>query len=224
MSDILQMVGILAVVFGVSMGVSYAMTMKSRRKVQLIPIPENTSCRIIGPGGVYRSYFMSRNKKGLVFSAPLQKNSYVPVRVGEILMVQAPMADSIVTFRAAVIERNTETHEYTLEIPERLRHVNRRVENRDRSMEGTVISVNGAPATLVDLSACGAKVIVGGNIEPGDTLSVDLPQDFGTAYGWALEATPVAHGRRLAKTVRVRFDTPLSGFSSKQRRQLYIGD
>lgn len=218
------MVGVLAVVFGVSMGVSYALTAKSRKKIQLVPIPENTSCRVIGPGGVYRCYFLRRDRKGLTFSAPLQKDSYVPLRVGEVLMIQAPMADSIVTFRAPVNSRDGDSHEFTVDIPERMRHVNRRSENRDRTLEGSVITVNDAPATLVDISACGAKVIVGGGIEPGDTVSLQLPQDYGTAYGWALESTPVAHGRRMAKTIRIRFEMPLSGFSSKQRKNFYLGE
>lgn len=224
MNDILQMVGLLAVVFGISMGLSYAVSARNRKHIQLVPIPENTSCRVIGPGGVYRCYFLRRSKKGLVFSAPLQRDSYVPVRLGEVMMVQAPMADSIVTFRAAVCARDADTHEFTVDNPDRIRHINRRAEDRDTSLEGTIVNVNGTPAALVDLSACGAKVVVADVVRPGDSVCLDLPEDYGVAHGWALESTPTADGRRLARCVRIRFEQPLSGLQSKRRRHMYLGD
>ena len=221
--QLLQMVGFLSVVFAVSMAVSYAITARNRKNLVLVPIPVTTRVRMVGPGGAYRCYFIRQTKQGLVFSAPLQRDHYVPVRIGEMVMVQAPLADCIVTFRSSILSRNAETHEFTVALPERLRHVDRRVEKRDSTLNGAIVRVNGEAGRLVDLSASGAKLIVPGDVRPGDTVTVDLPMEFGTAYGWALETLPTACGRTIHREVRVKFEEPLSGLSSRSRRELYLG-
>lgn len=223
MEELLQLVGLVAIVFGLSMAISYAMSASKRKRQSNLSLPENTSVRLVGPGGVYRSYFLRKSSKGLVFSAPLQRDNYVPVRPDECLMVQVPVEGSIITFRASVRNRDKDTHEITLNFPERVRQVDRRSEPRDRSLEGSEIALNSQTATLVDLSAYGAKVITLDDIKPGDTIRLDLPNDYGQAYGWALESSAVASNGRQARAVRIRFDTPLSGMKSKQRRHLYLG-
>ena len=223
MIEFLQMVGLLAVVFTVSMVVSYFLTAKNRKQVTFVPLTENCRVRMVGPGGSYRCYFVRRTKKGLVFSAPLQRDRYVPVRVGESMMVQAPVADSLVTFRSSVISRDAETHEFVLETPTRIRQVDRRSERRDEQFSGSIIRLNGEPASLVDLSAGGAKVISNSAVLAGDSVAVELPDDFGLVYGWALETLPSATGTAVTREVRVRFEEPLSGLTGIRRRHLYLG-
>lgn len=217
------MVGFLAVVFAASIGISYLLTRSRRKLVTLVPLPENARVRMVGPGGSYRCFFLRRSKLGLVFSAPIQRDHYVPVRVGESMMVQAPLADSILTFRTSVVERDVDTHEFTLANPERIRHVDRRSERRDSTLSGSIIRLNDQPASLQDLSAGGAKVISNLLVRPGDTVKVELPGDYGTIYGWALEATPTAQGTGVSRELRIRFEEPLSGLAGIQRRNHYLG-
>ncbi|ARU40466.1 hypothetical protein CCB80_04640 [Armatimonadetes bacterium Uphvl-Ar1] len=223
MLEFLQMVGLLAVVFAVSMVVSYLVTAKNRRKVTFVPLMENARVRMVGPGGTYRCYFVKRTKKGLVFSAPLQRDRYVPVRVGESMMVQAPVADSLVTFRSSVISRDVETHEFALAHPQRMRQVDRRAEARDRTVEGSIVRVNGEPASLMDLSAGGARIVSNSDLVPGDRVTLDLPEELGSIWGWALESVPSQFGGSVTREFRVRFEEPLSGLSTLRRRHLYLG-
>lgn len=223
MIAVLQMVGLLAVVLATSMAVSYWITAKSRKKAVLVPIPENTRVRMVGPGGAYRCYFLRRTKAGLVFSSPLQRDHYVPVRTGETMMVQAPLSDCVLTFRASILSRDNDTHEFTLSLPERIRHIDRRAESRDHSVDGTIVGLNSQRGTLRDLSACGAKVVSGADIAPGDAVKLELPGELGTTYGWALECVPSVLGTQMAKEIRIRFDSPLSGLTAARRRSLYSG-
>ena len=138
-------------------------------------------------------------------------------------MIQAPLNDSIITFRAAVIGRNSDTHEFTLATPERVRHVDRRSEPRDTSLEGCIVSLNNQSAKLVDISAGGARVLSPAyGIRPGDAVSLNLPDEMGTAYGWALETIPTADGAHRANWVRIRFETPLEGINTISRRNMYV--
>jgi hypothetical protein len=222
MIEILQMVGLLMAVLSGSMVLSYFLTRHNRKQLAIVPLEENTRVRMVGPGGSYRCYFLRRSKKGLTFSAPLQRDRYIPVRVGESMMVQAPLADCLVTFKSTVESRDAETHEFILAWPKRVRMVDRRAENREATREGSIILVNGEPASVLNLSAGGARLVTAAKIQPGDTLSLELNQDFGMVYGWALEVLPSLSGG-AAWEVRVRFEEPLAGFTGIRRRQLYLG-
>ncbi len=223
MEQTLQLIGLFAVVFGVSMALSYLLTMGKKLRPVRLPIAPNTSCRIIGPGGDYRSYYLKSSKKGLVFSAPLHRDHFVPLREGESIMVQAPADNAIITFRTTIVKRDPETHEFLLANPDRIRRVDRRAEVRDTSLQGEAVSINQDYGTLVDLSAYGAKIVTAAEVTPGDTVRLELPFEYGTAYGWILEAIPAAAGCEQGHAVRIKFNSPLSGMVSKKRRRLYMG-
>lgn len=223
MLEILQMVGLLAAVFAVSMVASWVLARKNRNRVTFVPLSENARVRMVGPGGTYRCYYLRRTKKGLFFSAPLQRDEYVPVRVGESLMVQAPIADSLVTFRSSVVSRDGESHEFCIAHPVRMRQVDRRSEARDKSVQGSIVRLNGDSASLVDLSAGGARIVSNSDVLPGDTVFVDLPDELGSVQGWALESVPSQFGGATTREFRIRFEEPLSGLTGIRRRHLYLG-
>ncbi|MBL8067341.1 MAG: PilZ domain-containing protein [Armatimonadetes bacterium] len=223
MVEILQMVGLLAVVFALSWVAGWWFVGRKHRPLTLVPIAENCRVRMVGPGGTYRCYFIRRDKSGLVFSAPLQRDRYVPVKVGESLMVQAPLADGLITFRSQVLSRDAETHEFTLAMPERIREVDRRSEPRHPQTAGNIVRINDEPASLVDLSGGGARIVTNAPIQPGDNIYLDLPAELGTVHGWALECLPADGGSRVAREIRVRFEEPLTGLTGMRRRHLYLG-
>lgn len=224
MRELIEMVGLLAIVFGVSVAVSYLFFNRRPRKVQLIPLAENTSVRMIGPGGAYRCYFLRQDHTGLIFSAPLQRDRYVPLRSGEMMMVQAATDSAVLTFRAAVVSRKADTHEFTLARPERVRHVERRAELRDTSYSGMIGRINGTSATLQNLSAGGACVVTASPVRAGDHVTLDLPMGLGEVQGWALESTATAQGRTLSRAVRIRFEVPLAGLRPVAPRKAAWGE
>lgn len=212
--ELLSALGLFALIFGLSMGVSYVVTSWRGRHVEKVNIEPNSKVRLIGPGGAYRCYFIKSTDKGLIFTSPLHKDSFVPVRAGESLMVQVPTADGLLTFSSTVVSRDAESHELLLSHPTAVRRTDRRAEPRDTAYRGTTVKVNGEQAELIDLSAGGAKIVGSGSIRPGDAIEVQLPTGLGQADGWALECLPASFGTRQGSEVRICFDHPLAGLRS----------
>ena len=169
------------------------------------------SVRLVGPGGVYRCHLLRKERDGLVFSAPLQRDHFVPLRVEEKLMVQMPVVDGLVTFRSEIMSRDAEEHSIKLETPKRFRHVDRRSEPRDDRVCGREVSLNGSAAALVNLSAGGARVVTPLALKPGERIQVQLGMEAAVCFGWALESIADHLGVEPARSVRVRFEAPLSG-------------
>lgn len=221
MDTIFELVGLLVVAFAISFTLAWLWSRRPK-PVKILPLHENTSVRMVGQSGVYRCTYLRRSPKGLVFSAPLQRNVHVPITVGELMMIQAPVAESVITFRSKVVSRNGDTHEFTLENPERFRHVDRRAEKRDTTLGGTIIRINHNPGCLVNLSAQGARILTTSHIQPGDVICLELGGESEEVYGWALESIPESIGQSIGRSVRIRFDQPLASLESISRRQLYI--
>lgn len=219
----LQMVGLLALVFGVCAGASYVFHASQRRRSAPVQLAENATVRMVGSGGVYRCHYLRESRRGLVFSAPIQRDRYVPIREGESMVIQAPQDSSLLTFRTTVLERDAETHEFILARPVSIRNIDRRTEERDTSIDGAPAVMNGTAATIVNLSAGGAKVITTDEIDPGDQVRLELPNGLGEAYGWALDTTASNRGRIPARAVRIRFSMPLSGLRRVRTKRFDLG-
>lgn len=217
MLEIVQMVGVLTAVFAASMAVSYVYGRTRRKPVLLVPIAPNTRVRMVGPGGTYRCVYLGRTRERLLFGAPVQSDRYVPVRIGEAVMVQATIADSMLCFRSCVVDRQSETHQFSLAVPTRIRQVDRRSEPRTSLLDGTIVRVNGEPASICDLSAGGARILSPAPIAAGDAIRMDFPGQP-EVYGWALESRDTASGSR---EVRLCFDEPFAGLNGLHRRRLY---
>lgn len=222
MMEALKTIGFFALVCGFSMAVTYMVSSWRGRKREEVSLPEGAKVRMVGPGGAYRSFYLRTEKCGLVFSAPLHKNCYVPLRPGDTVIVQCPYEGGIVTFSSKISERRAEPHELVVAKPEALRQVDRRSEPRDATCRGSEAGLNGDKAAMVDLSAGGAKLLATQRVEPGETVRVDLPMGLGEAYGWALESAPAGYGDEWEWEVRVQFQRPLSGLRTlrKGRAQL----
>lgn len=219
MSSLLQLIGLFILVFGVSLIASFglhSMRKPWRKKLEIEP---NTMVRLVGAGGVYRCHYLSHDRKGVRVSSPIQRDHYIPLRVGEQMMVQVPQDAGLLVFRTTIIERDAESHEFLLGSPEAVRHIERRSEQRDSSVEGKGIEFNGEPATLIDISAGGAKVLTQVEVDPGDQVRIKLHANLGEAYGWALESTASQRDRRPARAVRVKFQIPLSGLRGIRARR-----
>jgi len=219
MLSFLQLVGVFSVVFGVTVAISYGIHVVKRPRINKVDLPENATVRMVGAGGVYRCHYLRAERRGLVFSSPIQRDHYVPLRAGESLMIQVPMPESLLTFRTTILERDADQHEFLLAHPEGIKRIDRRSEVRDTTIDGQEAILNGDSATMVDLSAGGAKVITSQVVDPGDQVRLELPANLGSAYGWALESTATHRGRQSARAVRIKFQVPLSGLRSQRTKR-----
>lgn len=96
---------LVAIAFGA--GVS-TLVRRLRRPPMPTPSP-GSALRIRADEAVYRSRFLEAGQKGWVFAAPLQRDVYVPLRVGEDLVVEAEEAEGRLIFRAKLVERCGDT-------------------------------------------------------------------------------------------------------------------
>ncbi len=211
MNDVLTMLGLFALVFGFSMAVTYLVSSWKGRRVQEVNLPAETKVRLIGAGGAYRCYYLRTDSEGLVFSTPLQKDRYVPLRIGDSLIVQAPTTDGLVTFSSEILDRCPESHELRLSHPKIVRRTDRRSEPRLTIFDEAHVQVNGQASELKDLSAGGSRLVTKAVIGPGDRVSVTLPRGMGHVEGWTLDAQPAAFEGHPAREVRIQFDQPLAG-------------
>lgn len=92
---------VLAIAFGA--GVS-TLVRRLRRPSMPVPSP-GAPLRIRADAAVYRSRFLEVGMDGWVFAAPLQRDAYVPLRVGEDLVVEAEEAEGRLVFRATLVDR-----------------------------------------------------------------------------------------------------------------------
>ncbi|MBS1709594.1 MAG: flagellar brake domain-containing protein [Armatimonadetes bacterium] len=191
--------------------------MRRHAKRPRLDMPAHTKARLVGPQGVYRCYYLSTEKEGLVFSAPLQRDAYVPVRVGETFMAQIPTSDGVLTFRTEVVSRDAATHQFTVAHPSHVRRIERRSELRETVFDGIEAVLNGEPAVLCDLSKSGAKFVTHCDVTAGEEVTITLPDGKGTFEGWALESIPGAWGSAIGRIVRVRFSEPFHGVNTWAR-------
>lgn len=212
-----QIVDLFALFFLV-VGLSYLLTraaMKTKRvKTSDLELVDGQVLRLITPSGSYRTHLVATRSGSLLISAPLHRDRYVPLRVGEKIVVQSPGFDSLLTFHTTVTDRDSVTHELTLSPPTWFRRTDRRCEPRFLAVKGEHASLNRKPAVLQDLSAWGAKLITSERVSPGDYVAVQLPSEYGEARGYALEVRSSAWEGRSCCEVRIRFEEPLSGLVS----------
>jgi len=203
MQEIVQLCGMFAIVFAISVGVSYCLvTVKVRRS---LPKPLDDGVLQLRSGfGIYRSRFVRAASHGWVIHAPLSRDSYVPLRVGEKLTVLMPTDKGLRQFESEIVMRDGGTHELTINPPQRMSVVERRQTERVDKFLNPTASIEGRTATLVDLSAGGVRLITGEPLKRGERAALDLPNN-GRVFGWVLDSTPSAPGYML----RLRFEEPL---------------
>jgi hypothetical protein len=83
-----------------------------------MPVPPvGASLRIRADAAVYRSRFVEASAEGWVFAAPLQRDAYVPLRVGEDLVVEAEGEAERLLFRSTLVHRDGVSGRMVMERP-----------------------------------------------------------------------------------------------------------
>jgi c-di-GMP-binding flagellar brake protein YcgR len=154
---------------------------------------------------MHRSRFARQTENGWVIGAPLSRDAYVPIRVGEKLTVVMPTDKGLRQFETEVVLRDTETHELTVKIPARMSVVERRQSERIDKFLNPNALIEGKAATLVDLSTGGVRLVTSEPLKRGERAAIDLP-DNGRVFGWVLDSAPSSPGYVL----RLRFEEPVN--------------
>src|ERR1035437_7066739 len=130
MREIAELVGYFAVLFAASMGAAWliaTLRLGSRRA----PDPDpGTGLRLRGQAGMHRTRLLEVRGPFWILTAPLMRDYYVPLHVGEKLTVEWPMTDGVMFFRTTVRARDAGTHTLIIDRPEGGRKAERRGERR----------------------------------------------------------------------------------------------
>lgn len=194
-------IAFLLVSFTVSALIAYALTEMRARK-RCTPPEVGTTLRLRAASGMYRSKLLAVDSSGWKISAPLSRNNYVPLRVDEVLTVEAPVPGGVYLFKTAVIGRDGETHELTLQAPLNVAPQDRRAVRR--CSRDSAVTLDGVRGVLVDISPLGARLKTEHHVAPGDRVRLDLPE--GRMYAWVLDSWPTRHGDEWRENVRLRFE------------------
>jgi hypothetical protein len=107
---------------------------------------------------MHRCYFLKATPDGWIFSAPLSRHCYVPIRLGELLTIEARAPGGVLLYRAVLKERRTNPHVLVVERPVFASRQERRDEPRLRDQGHATL--DGGEAILRDISTHGARLAV----------------------------------------------------------------
>lgn len=192
------------IALAVSIAGSYILT-RSKLGRKRNPPPPGTTLRIRAHSGVYRSRLLSTAENLWRMSTPLQRNHYVPLREGEPITIEAPIPGGVYLFKTTVLHCDADKNELSFLVPPLTAPRERRQEQR--WVRQVPITLDDAPATLVDVSRLGARVKTSQRVKLGDRVKLMLAE--GLIVGWVIEAWPAKSGEPFADVLRVRFETPL---------------
>lgn len=204
MSQVIQLCGYFTIVFALSIGASYIFASIRQRRKQSNPLP-GSSIQLRSGVHVYRSRYLGHNSFGWIISAPLSRDSYVPLRVGEGLTVWMPTDQGLRHFETEIVLRDSETHQMTIRPPKRMHPVERRESARKRVFANPNALLDGQNATLLDLAQGGARMVAAKPLGRGQRTELELPGERKVG-AWVLDSSPAMEGY----VVRVRFEEEVS--------------
>ncbi len=165
-----------------------------RRKRPASPLP-GAPLRIKAAEAFYRTRLCGISDQGWWIDAPLQRDAYVPLQVGESIVVEATTSEGVLRFRTVVTSRDLEGHRFLLAAPMSPQFQDRREAKRQQSEASA--KIEGEYVRVFDYSAHGMRCDMVPKIRRGERVLVELQGR--EIFGWTLET-----GRFL----RIRFEEP----------------
>ena len=206
MMDIGELIGIFMIAgAGAFLCTAVATHMVRHRKREAMMQAEPIGpIRLRTEDGMYRSHFVRRTESGRwVVSAPLRRDSYVPIRIGEKLTAEAPMPGGVILFRTVVSDRDEKTHQLVLEIPAQVHIRERRESERETFFPPKECQLNGQSAELINLSAKGALVKSKRGVLPGDNVNLQLQTGEDSKVGYCLDSEHDTFRGEAGKRTRI---------------------
>lgn len=203
MEQMLLMIGffLFAAVAAYALSAYVSAKPKPRSRPQFKP---GQAVRIRTSDGMYRARFVGANDQGYLFSAPIQRDRYVPLRAGEKLTVEVASPAGMYRFRTEVLGRNSESREIQVALPESIHFEDRRQQKRVRGGERQVL-VEEDSGWLADIAAQGVCITMDKPVRQGERIRVDL-EGKEPAFAWVLECEPNTGPGKGKHRIRARFE------------------
>ncbi len=164
---------------------------------------ENAKVRMKTSDALYRCRLISHSDTEWVFSAPMQRDMYVPIRVGETVNCEVVGNEGLIIFQSQIIARRAGEAAIVVAAPKAVSVENRRDNDRREGIPMDVV-VGGKTGSVMDLSPGGAKVRIRGFEREGNIVRIDLP--FGESRGATVVDSKNDHEGSI---IRLRFDEPI---------------
>ncbi|MBS1713734.1 MAG: flagellar brake domain-containing protein [Armatimonadetes bacterium] len=208
--------------FLLAVTVSLALTtvvLRFRRsgRAQVLDVPIGANLKLLCPGGAYRCRVLASGPDGILVSAPLHDDRYVPLRPGEHVVGQCGVTEGLLTFHTAVVSRDGAAHTVLLAAAKAYRRSDRREEGRTTLFKGQSFRFGGSSGEIVDSSHNGIRFLTKSDPSPGELIALDLPQGLGEARGFVLDSTPAYVSGGQGRDVRVRLEDAVHGLGPQGR-------
>ncbi len=190
-------------VFVASVALGFVVT-KVRRRAKRLPIPkQNAVLRISTAGCIYRAHFIGeRPDGGWAFTPPLQRNSYVPIRPGDYIILETVTDRGMAVYKTSVKERSTTPPMLIAHRPTFWHIEDRRDFARIDEIGHVQAKLDGDKVGLVNMSACGARIRSQARRSPGDRVRLDVAGFGEPIHGYVLDSD--RKGDRYI--IRLRFE------------------
>ena len=205
MQEILTLLASFSLVFGIGAAIAFAiMTVRSQnRKAGMLPVP-NAKVRMKTASSLYRCRLISSDRKGWTFTAPMQRDSYVPIPVGQEVTCEVIAQGGMLVFKSTVIARKAIEGFIVIAAPKSAKLENRRDKAERKEIDMAVV-VAGKTGAVIDLSPGGAKVKIQGFEREGNQVLIDLPT--GESRGATIVDSKNDH---MGSVIRLKFDEPIA--------------
>ena len=204
MQEILILLVSFSAVFALGAIIAKAVTtFRSRtRRDECTPV-ENAKVRMKTSTALYRCRLISHDRNNWVFTAPMQRDSYVPIAAGEQITCEIVAKGGLIIFSTVVSSRNSIEGSIVVAAPKTVKLENRRdqFDRREVDMDIVVAGKNGA---AIDLSPSGARVKIQGFEREGNMVRIDLPS--GESRGAVVVDSKNDH---MGSVIRLKFDEPI---------------
>ena len=205
MQEILTLLLSFSVVFAIGYVVARTfLTLRGRpRKEEFIPV-ENAKVRMKTSGALYRCRLVSHGPKSWIMTAPMHRDNYVPVSVGETVTCEVIAQGGLLLFTSTVIARKSIEGTISIAAPTSVKLDNRR-DKSDRELVDMAVVVSGTSGEVMDLSPGGARVKIKGFQREGNIVTIDLPT------GESRAAVVVdSKNDHMGSVIRLKFDDPIA--------------
>lgn len=156
--------------------------------------------------GLYRTRVVSWNGRCLVFAAPLSRDTYIPLSIGESITIEAATESGIAVLEGILQSRDAERAEFTATELQETAYFDRRQSHRVSYGAGVSISVDHAKADLIDVSERGIRFRTSADFEKGERVAIRLPWEDQAAGAWIIDGGHMAGSNRGVNEYRAIFE------------------
>lgn len=136
---------------------------------------------------VYRSKFLRFDGNDLVFSAPLSRDSYVPLHPGDVLTLETTTPSGLLVLQSKVSSRELDPHELLITEPHEVAFFNRRMAHRVAYGQNVTVEVDQTECLLMDVSERGIKFRCWREHAKGERVNIRLPWDSEAVGAWIID-------------------------------------